>query len=218
MSDQPSEAPRPPEDPKEAGAPRPPEPPTAASEAAGTPAHQPDPTAARSAGAPAADTARQSAVWDPAPSQTSGDPRARAQATGKAGPPGNPWQYGAGVHSAEDNDVTARIRPPAPPLIGPAVLGSVLATALLSALFLGDGLGVNLLIVAVPAALAAFFAAQGRQAADYGPGPRPGRWEDSPCSRCRPSGTRAGPPSSRWCPPSRSARSRCTAAAAGWGC
>ncbi|MEU5287308.1 DUF4153 domain-containing protein [Streptomyces sp. NPDC020755] len=160
MSDQPSEAPRPPEDPKEAGAPRPPEPPTAASEAVGTPAHQPDPTAARPAGAPAADTARQSAVWDPAPSQASGDPRARAQATGKAGPPGNPWQYGAGVHSAEDNDVTARIRPPAPPLIGPAVLASVLATALLSALFLGDGLGVNLLIVAVPAALAAFFAAR----------------------------------------------------------
>ncbi|MDX3326428.1 MULTISPECIES: DUF4173 domain-containing protein [Streptomyces] len=53
-----------------------------------------------------------------------------------------------------------RLRPPAPPAIGAATLGAVLATALLSALLLGDGLGPNLLIVAVPATLGAFFAAR----------------------------------------------------------
>ncbi|MCZ7457573.1 DUF4173 domain-containing protein [Streptomyces sp. WMMC940] len=41
-----------------------------------------------------------------------------------------------------------------------ATLWCALATALLSALLLGDGLGVNLLIVAVPATLAAYFAAR----------------------------------------------------------
>ncbi|GAA2487793.1 DUF4173 domain-containing protein [Streptomyces gobitricini] len=40
-----------------------------------------------------------------------------------------------------------------------AVLWSALATAVLSAFLLGDGLGVNLLLVAVPASLAAYFAA-----------------------------------------------------------
>lgn len=40
-----------------------------------------------------------------------------------------------------------------------AALWSALATGVLSALLLGDGLGVNLLIVAVPATLAAYFAA-----------------------------------------------------------
>ncbi|XQE85712.1 DUF4153 domain-containing protein [Streptomyces microflavus] len=55
---------------------------------------------------------------------------------------------------------TAKLRPAAPPLIPLAVLWAVLATAVLSALLLGDGLGVNLLIVAVPATLAAAFAAR----------------------------------------------------------
>ncbi|MFI1190480.1 DUF4153 domain-containing protein [Streptomyces californicus] len=77
--------------------------------------------------------------------------------------PGDPWLHGAGAprtrDSAPDGPV-ARLRPPAPPLIPSAVLWSVLATAALSAVLLGDGLGVNLLIVAVPAALAAFFAAR----------------------------------------------------------
>jgi hypothetical protein len=41
-----------------------------------------------------------------------------------------------------------------------ATLWSALATAMLSALLLGDGLGLNLLIVAVPAALGAYFAAR----------------------------------------------------------
>ncbi|WP_455356622.1 DUF4153 domain-containing protein [Streptomyces sp. SYSU K217416] len=47
-----------------------------------------------------------------------------------------------------------------PAAIRPATLWSVLATALLSALLLGDGLGLSIVLVAVPAALAAFFAAQ----------------------------------------------------------
>ncbi|MFD8968550.1 DUF4153 domain-containing protein [Streptomyces sp. NPDC059568] len=52
------------------------------------------------------------------------------------------------------------VSPVTPAPIGAATLWSVLATALLSALLLGDGVGLNLLIVAVPAALAAYFAAQ----------------------------------------------------------
>lgn len=154
MSDQPSEASRPPEKPRGADTPRPPEPPAAA-EAAGTPAaNEPGPSEARTAGATPADTAR------PSPAQASDGRRQRAQAAQQAGQPGSPWQHGAGAPAAKDDGMTARLRPPPPPLIRPAVLGSVLATALLSALFLSDGLGVNLLIVAVPASLAAFFAAQ----------------------------------------------------------
>ncbi|MEV4973169.1 DUF4153 domain-containing protein [Streptomyces scopuliridis] len=60
------------------------------------------------------------------------------------------------------------IQPGTPAPVRTATLWSVLATALLSALLLGDGLGLNLLIVAVPAALAAHFAAQ-----DAGRRPRP---------------------------------------------
>ncbi|MER7107512.1 DUF4173 domain-containing protein [Streptomyces sp. NPDC000229] len=52
-----------------------------------------------------------------------------------------------------------RIRPRPPAPIPAAALWSALATALLSALLLGDGLGLNLLIVAVPATLTAYFAA-----------------------------------------------------------
>ena len=54
----------------------------------------------------------------------------------------------------------ARIRPGSPAPVPAATLWSVLAAALLSALLLGEGLGLNLLIVAVPAALAAHFAAR----------------------------------------------------------
>ncbi|MFH8759614.1 DUF4153 domain-containing protein [Streptomyces atroolivaceus] len=56
--------------------------------------------------------------------------------------------------------VLSRLRPPPPPAIGPAALWSAFATALLCALLLGDGVGLNLLIVAVPAALGAFFSAR----------------------------------------------------------
>ncbi|MFE9393748.1 DUF4153 domain-containing protein [Streptomyces flavidovirens] len=52
------------------------------------------------------------------------------------------------------------VRPEPPARIRPATFVAALATALLSALLLGEGLGLNLLVVAVPAALAAYFAAQ----------------------------------------------------------
>lgn len=140
MSDQPSEASRPPEQSPEAG-----------TQQQQEPQPQPEPPA------PAATAAPDQAVKTTA---TAGTPsRAGAPPAG----PGNPWQHGAGAPGARNSTgdgVTARLRPPAPPLIRPAVLWSVLATAVVSALFLGDGLGVNLLIVAVPAALAAFFAAR----------------------------------------------------------
>ncbi|MFJ3326226.1 DUF4153 domain-containing protein [Streptomyces griseus] len=136
MSDQPSEPSRPPEKSEEAGTPRPPE--------------QPDPPVTSEPAKPAEVAATPSAD-KPQP--------ARARTAG-AGKPGGPRQHAAGAPGAEDDGVTARLRPAAPPLIRPAVLWSVLATAVLSALFLGDGIGVNLLIVAVPAALAAFFAAR----------------------------------------------------------
>ncbi|MGW7363848.1 DUF4153 domain-containing protein [Streptomyces sp. NPDC054841] len=54
----------------------------------------------------------------------------------------------------------AHIRPGPPVGVRVETLWCALATALLSAWLLGDGLGVNLLIVAVPATLAAFFAAR----------------------------------------------------------
>ncbi|MFE8915585.1 DUF4153 domain-containing protein [Streptomyces globisporus] len=145
MSDQPSEASRPPElspqaDPQQQPEPQPPAPTAAAA---------PDP----SVKAAAPDQLVKTTAAADAPSRA-GTPAAGA---------GNPWQYGAGAPGARNSTgdgVTARLRPPAPPLIRPAVLWSVLATAVLSALLLGDGLGVNLLIVAVLAALAAFFAAR----------------------------------------------------------
>ncbi|MDX3592150.1 DUF4173 domain-containing protein [Streptomyces sp. ID03-2B] len=142
MSDQPSEPSRPPEKSEEAGTPRPPE--------------QPDPPVTSEAAKPAEVAATPSADKpQPARARTAG-----ARAAAGAGKPGGPWQHAAGAPGAKDDGVTARLRPAAPPLIRPAVLWSVLATAVLSAFFLGDGIGVNLLIVAVPAALAAFFAAR----------------------------------------------------------
>ncbi|MFE5241828.1 MULTISPECIES: DUF4153 domain-containing protein [unclassified Streptomyces] len=74
------------------------------------------------------------------------------------GPPsGDVWQRRG---QQQPPSVLARLRPPPPSGIGAATLWSVLATALLSGLLLGDGLGINLLIVAVPAAVGAYFAAR----------------------------------------------------------
>lgn len=70
-------------------------------------------------------------------------------------PPPNPWQS-----RQQQVGTVARLRPDPPVAIRNATLWSVVATALLSGLLLGDGLGLNLLIVAIPAALAAFFAAE----------------------------------------------------------
>ncbi|OEJ29331.1 hypothetical protein AS594_09305 [Streptomyces agglomeratus] len=52
------------------------------------------------------------------------------------------------------------VRPEPPAAIRPATFLAALATAVLSALLLGEGLGLNLLVLAVPAALAAYFAGQ----------------------------------------------------------
>ncbi|MFE6700947.1 DUF4153 domain-containing protein [Streptomyces sp. NPDC057718] len=152
MSDQSSEASRPPEQSPEAGPQQQQQP---QSPEAG-PQQQPEPQVEQQPQSPAP-TAPDQAIKT---ATTAGTP---ARAGTPAAGPGNPWQYGAGTPGAKNSTgdgATARLRPPAPPLIRPAVLWSVLATAVLSALFLGDGLGVNLLIVVVPAALAAFFAAR----------------------------------------------------------
>ncbi|MGA4846295.1 DUF4173 domain-containing protein [Streptomyces sp. G5(2025)] len=62
-----------------------------------------------------------------------------------------------------------RTDPPGP--VRTATLFSVLAAAVLSMLLFGDGLAINLLIVAVPAALAAYFASR-----PAGSRSRPGAW------------------------------------------
>lgn len=74
---------------------------------------------------------------------------------GRQPQPPNPWQS-----NRQTAGTLARLRPARPAGIRNATLWAAVATALLSALLLGDGLGPNLLIVAVPAALAAYFAAQ----------------------------------------------------------
>ncbi|WP_420907346.1 DUF4173 domain-containing protein [Streptomyces scabichelini] len=63
----------------------------------------------------------------------------------------------------------ADLQAEAPAPVRPATLWAALATGVLSMLLLGDGLAINLLLVAIPAALAAYYAAQAA-----GRGPR--RW------------------------------------------
>ncbi|MET7369716.1 DUF4153 domain-containing protein [Streptomyces sp. NPDC005566] len=92
------------------------------------------------------------------PAQDSGpEPPVRPAYLQGPPPPADPWQRRTQKSSP---GVLAGLRPSSPSAIRAATLWSVLATALLSALLLGDGLGPNLLLVAVPATLAAFFAAQ----------------------------------------------------------
>ncbi|MEU1437738.1 DUF4173 domain-containing protein [Streptomyces sp. NPDC005786] len=73
----------------------------------------------------------------------------------RASQPG-PWGQ-----SKQTPSELSRLRPVKPGAVPGATLWAVLATGLLSALLLGDGIGLNLLFVAVPAALAAWFAARG---------------------------------------------------------
>ncbi|MEV6748120.1 DUF4173 domain-containing protein [Streptomyces sp. NPDC051080] len=70
--------------------------------------------------------------------------------------PPNPWRQG----SSQQASALSTLRPAAPAAIHGATLCCVVVTAILSALLLGDGLGVNALIVAVPATLGACFAAR----------------------------------------------------------
>ncbi|MFH9607284.1 DUF4153 domain-containing protein [Streptomyces sp. NPDC017448] len=176
MSDQQPDKSVPPEPTPGTGTSRPPEPAEAdeAAHAARTTGTGEDPApapaggggAASASGTPAGVVRAAETVGAPARGAAPGGAARTPGVPGApAGSPANPWQYAAGApraragSSAQDGPV-ARLRPPAPPLIPPAVLWSVLATAVLCAYFLGDGLGVNLLIVAAPAALAAYFAAR----------------------------------------------------------
>ena len=80
---------------------------------------------------------------------------------GGAQSPSDPWRRSAGPGPSESGPSgPGRLRIAAPAPIRGATLCAVLATAVLSALLLGDGLGVNLLIVAAPAAFAAGSAAR----------------------------------------------------------
>lgn len=78
-----------------------------------------------------------------------------AQRGGQPYPP-NPWRQG----SSQQVSALSTLRPAAPAAIRGATLCCVVVTAVLSAFLLGDGLGPNALIVAVPAALGAYFAAR----------------------------------------------------------
>ncbi|GAA1373347.1 DUF4153 domain-containing protein [Streptomyces beijiangensis] len=77
----------------------------------------------------------------------------------RAVPVPNPHQWAH--HKAEPPQWLVDVRPDPPAAVRSATLWSVLATAVLSALLLGEGLGLNLLVVAAPAALGAYFAARG---------------------------------------------------------
>ncbi|MET9657473.1 DUF4173 domain-containing protein [Streptomyces sp. NPDC006510] len=93
----------------------------------------------------------------PEPRDTTSEPPkvpGYAQRGGQPHPP-NPWRQSSPQPSA-----LSTLRPAAPAAIRGATLCSVIVTAMLSALLLGDGLGPNALIVAVSAALGAFFAAR----------------------------------------------------------
>ncbi|MFF4665929.1 DUF4153 domain-containing protein [Streptomyces sp. NPDC001282] len=87
---------------------------------------------------------------------TPGPPQARAHASRVGAPQPPP---GPGRRTSPPSPI-ARPRVAEPAAVRGATLCSVLVTAVLSASLLGDGLGANLLIVAIPAALAAFFAAR----------------------------------------------------------
>ncbi|WP_406091767.1 DUF4153 domain-containing protein [Streptomyces sp. NBC_01013] len=93
------------------------------------------------------------------PPPTSGapePPRTPAYAQRARPPQPNPWGQ-----TRQAPSELSRLRPVKPGAIPAATLWAVLATGLLSALLLGEGIGLNLLLVAVPAALAAYFAARG---------------------------------------------------------
>ncbi|MFE7128216.1 DUF4153 domain-containing protein [Streptomyces sp. NPDC057617] len=107
--------------------------------------------------AEAASAASEAARPGAAARASAASPPYRKQPPGPA--PAPDWQQWQPQRPEPPAWLTA-ISPAAPARIRVASLWSVLATALLSALLLGEGAGLNLLIVTVPAALAAYFAAQ----------------------------------------------------------
>ncbi|WP_406464845.1 DUF4173 domain-containing protein [Streptomyces sp. NBC_00111] len=149
MSEQSSDAPRRPETAPESG-----DTAEAASVGAPTPASEAAPAGPGRADAPAGRPAR--ASTPPVPPQGTGPDVPKVPAYLRPQPRPDVWP-GRGP---QPPGVLSRLRTPSPPVVGPATLWSVLATALLSGLLLGDGLGPNLLIVAMPASLGAFFAAR----------------------------------------------------------
>nr|WSW66389.1 DUF4173 domain-containing protein [Streptomyces sp. NBC_00995] len=82
-------------------------------------------------------------------------PKVPAYAQHARPPQPNPWG-----HPQQAPSELSKLRPVGPGPIPGAALWAVLATGLLSALLLGEGIGLNLLLVSVPAALAAYSAAR----------------------------------------------------------
>ncbi|MFG2652365.1 DUF4153 domain-containing protein [Streptomyces sp. NPDC048436] len=129
------------------------------------PGHARVPSAARAdrpGGGPVSDTP--STPSNPEPADAVGVPEQPEDAVpvprrAEEGPRPHPdWAYPAGASKPEPLLADLRAEPPA--AIRTGTLGAALATGLLSMMLLGDGLAINLLIVAVPAALAAYFAAE----------------------------------------------------------
>lgn len=103
---------------------------------------------------PAADA---DAPEDAVPASYSGDASSEGDANGDDPDRGDvDWGYPVAESAWWFADLQAKS--PAP--VRPATLWAALATGVLSMLLLGDGLALNLLLVAVPAALAAYYAAQ----------------------------------------------------------
>ncbi|MFE9661547.1 DUF4153 domain-containing protein [Streptomyces sp. NPDC005955] len=96
----------------------------------------------------------------PEPSTPPGAPPARALARSTAAP-ADPAHPSRRPGAAPPADPWSALRSRAPRSIGSATLWSVLATGVLSMVLLGDGIGLNLLLVALPASLAAYHAAVG---------------------------------------------------------
>ncbi|WNI22039.1 DUF4173 domain-containing protein [Streptomyces sp. ITFR-16] len=140
--------------------------------------HAPEPSAAAAPAQPPAPTQATGPGGSGAPATAPAQPGvpAQAQAAPGAQPQGavpeppkipayaqqgrppqqpNPW-----AQSKQDPSTISRLRPVKPGTVHSATLWSILATTLLSALLLGDGIGPNLLIVAVPASLGAYYAAR----------------------------------------------------------
>ncbi|MFJ4916899.1 DUF4153 domain-containing protein [Streptomyces sp. NPDC088726] len=149
MSDHRAESSRPEHAPEPADQPGPAEARTPDPVPAGVRTSEPVPAPARSGRPGSAGPDERGAVQEP--------PKVPAYARQpRPGQPPSHWAHGGKQTPSE----LSRIRPAEPGPVPAATLWSVLATALLSALLLGDGIGLNLLVVAVPAALAAYFAAR----------------------------------------------------------
>ncbi|MEV0450397.1 DUF4173 domain-containing protein [Streptomyces sp. NPDC050600] len=118
------------------------------------------PAAGSTPGGPSGSPARAVAATQP------GGPPAGGPPPGWPGGPPPPWRGAPGYPPQHPwapprkPRPVSKLRPPAPGPATAATLWAIVATALLAALLLGDGAGVNLLLVAVPATVAGAFAAR----------------------------------------------------------